>query len=207
MGMKNVHFSKKGEKRFYRMKKNLKKGLFVVCCALMVGGVSTLYDYDTALAEADEMSIRASGKLIHGSYTEYFQREGAKLVPLGSRYEKGNLDFESSNKIAPIEHLDMTKPFQVHKTGYIQAPGTGNYRFFVQTPNGGQVYINGELVAAGNLVRFKKGDMIKVKVVSNFAGTPSAVAGTNSLYSMLYWATPASISAGGSGVNKLVPRE
>lgn len=189
------------------MKINLKKGLFALSFALFVGCVATLGNYDTALAESNETNLRASGKLVNGSFTEYYQKSGTSLVSVGSQYERGNLDFESSNKVAPYPGLDMTKPFQVQKTGYIKAPGTGNYRFFVKTTNNGQVYVNDELVAAGTFVRFQKGDIIKVKVVSTFPGTPNIVAGTLSLYSTLYWATPASLSAGGSQVNQLVPKE
>lgn len=189
------------------MKSILKKGLFAISCTLVIGCVSTLSNYDTALAESNATNLRVSGKLVNGSFTEYYQRSGASLVSVGSQYERGNLDFESSNKVAPFQGLDMTKPFQVHKTGYIQAPGTGNYRFFVQTANGGQVYVNDELVAAGKLTRFQKGDIIKVKVISNFPGTPSTAAATISLNSTLYWATPASLSTGGSQANQQVQKE
>lgn len=187
-----------------KMKKFFLMGAMILLACSSILMSQSNFASAAGIQKAETQTSRVTGKLVHGTFTEYFKRDGVSYTPVASQYENTDLNFSCPTNREPYPGLNPNTGFRVAKTAYIKINETGTYRFYASSSGNAQVYIDDMLVQSYAPVYLQTGQIVKVKVVNSFPTMDSARQGVYS--TDLYWSTP-SIASGVIQPYRLIPQE
>ncbi|MEI5995027.1 hypothetical protein A5880_002617 [Enterococcus sp. 4G2_DIV0659] len=177
-----------------------KISLFLIACFAVMINVNSVSAEE--LVKNNDSLIKADAKIVHGTFTEYFRKDGVNYIPVASQYENTTLDFEGATNREPYPGINPNNGFRVQKTAYIKLSDTGTYRFLTSSSGATQIYVNDTLISPTYpYIYLQAGQVIKVKVVHTFPSMASSSSNGQYLTSV-YWNVPSAPL-----VSQLIPKE